>query len=146
MADSKEGTHEGSCFCGAVKVQVEGDPAMQGFCHCTDCRGWSAAPVNGFALWPADKVKVIQGEDKLSKYTKDGRSVRRSCTVCGGAVMTEHPGMGLLDVYASILSGYHFAPQAHVFYAERMIDMSDDLPTFRDLPAEVGGSGETIAA
>lgn len=139
-------THEGRCFCGTVKVVVEGPPAMQGFCHCADCRAWSAAPVNGFALWPADKVKVTAGEDSLSSYSKDGRTVRRSCTACGGAVMSEHPGMGMIDVYASILDGFKFAPQAHVFYGERMIDLSDALPKFRDLPADAGGSGEMAEA
>ncbi|WP_339950095.1 GFA family protein [uncultured Albimonas sp.] len=138
-------TYAGRCFCGAVTVEVEGEPLVQGFCHCGDCRGWSAAPVTAYSLWPAAKVRITAGEDRLTRFTRDGRTVRRSCAHCGGSVLSEQTGHGLIDVYASILSGFGFAPQAHVHYAERMIDMPDGLPKFRDMPAEAGGSGEMLA-
>ena len=47
MADS----HSGSCFCGAVGVEVTGAPEAMGYCHCGSCRSWSAGPVNAFTLW-----------------------------------------------------------------------------------------------
>ena len=31
-------THVGNCFCGAVELQVTGEPAAIGYCHCTSCR------------------------------------------------------------------------------------------------------------
>ncbi|WP_449369408.1 GFA family protein [Tropicimonas aquimaris] len=36
--------HKGQCFCGAVEVEVSGDPAGMGYCHCDSCRHWSAGP------------------------------------------------------------------------------------------------------
>ena len=44
-------THKGACFCGAVQIEVSGEPAGMGYCHCRSCRSWSAAPVNAFTLW-----------------------------------------------------------------------------------------------
>src|SRR5207249_6986507 len=41
-------TYKGSCFCGAVKFTVTGEPAAMGYCHCESCRSWSAGPVNAF--------------------------------------------------------------------------------------------------
>jgi len=31
-------THKGSCMCGAVSVEVEGDPQGMAVCHCKMCR------------------------------------------------------------------------------------------------------------
>ena len=44
-------TYKGHCFCGAVEFEVTGKPAMMGYCHCTDCAAWAAAPMNTFSLW-----------------------------------------------------------------------------------------------
>jgi hypothetical protein len=42
---------KGRCFCGAVEITVTGDPVGMGYCHCSSCRSWAAAPVNAFTLW-----------------------------------------------------------------------------------------------
>ena len=57
--------HKGSCFCGAVQFEVSGTPAAMGICHCESCRIWSAGPVNSFALWPRDVVKITAGADLI---------------------------------------------------------------------------------
>src|SRR5579863_6305525 len=31
-------THKGECFCGAVHVEVSGEPEAMGYCHCRSCR------------------------------------------------------------------------------------------------------------
>ena len=37
-------SHSGSCFCGAVKLEVTGSPEAMGYCHCRSCRSWSGGP------------------------------------------------------------------------------------------------------
>ena len=64
------GTHKGQCFCGAVEIEVSGEPAGMGYCHCESCRHWSAGPVNAFTLWDPDKVRVVKGEEHLLQYNK----------------------------------------------------------------------------
>jgi hypothetical protein len=44
-------THTGQCYCGAVEIEVRGDPLEMGYCHCENCRRYSAAPVSAFTLW-----------------------------------------------------------------------------------------------
>ncbi len=39
--------HVGSCFCGAVRLEVSGDPEAMGYCHCRSCRSWSGGPPLG---------------------------------------------------------------------------------------------------
>ena len=52
---------KGSCFCGAVEIQVSGAPEAMGYCHCESCRHWSAGPVNAFSLWKPESVTVTKG-------------------------------------------------------------------------------------
>jgi hypothetical protein len=140
MAD----THNGRCFCGAVEVEVTGAPEAMGYCHCSSCRSWSAGPVNAFTLWKPENVKVVKGEDMLARFMKTETSGRQFCTRCGGHVMTDHPPLGLVDVYAATIPTVAFAPMVHVNYAETVLPMKDGLPKFKDFPADFGGSGETV--
>jgi len=137
-------THVGKCFCGAVEIKVTGEPVAAGYCHCESCRSWSAAPVNAFSLWKNEAVTVVRGADNVGTYHKTERSYRKFCKACGGHLMTEHPQWGLIDVYAATIPTYRHAPQLHVNYSETVLRMKDGLPKMKDLPKEMGGTGETV--
>ena len=134
----------GQCACGAVEVSVQGAPVIMGYCHCRDCRDWSAAPINAFTIWPKDAVTVTKGADNLDTYERTDRSVRTWCKTCGGHVLTEHPHMGVIDVYAATIADYPFKPALHVHYQETVLHVKDGLPKMKDLPKDFGGSGETL--
>lgn len=142
MSDSR--IRAGRCFCGSVEVEASGEPAAMGYCHCESCRHWSAGPVNAFTLWPREAVRITRGEDRVGTFALTERSQRMWCRECGGHLMTAHPAMGLVDVYAAILPDLEFRPAVHVFYGETVLPIRDGLPKMRDLPAEVGGSGVTL--
>ena len=138
-------THNGTCFCGAVGVEVTGDPLGMGYCHCSSCRSWSAGPVNGFTLWSPDNVKVTKGTEHVREFHKSANSHRKWCNICGGHLMTEHPEWKLVDVYSATVPSVAFKPGVHVNYQETVLHMKDGLPKMRDFPKELGGSGETLA-
>lgn len=138
------GSHAGTCHCGAVAIEVAGEPLEMGYCHCRSCRTHSGAPFVAFALWPADAVTVTQGTELLGRFRKGGMSARRFCMRCGGTVMAELPDAGLTDVYPMLLPTLPFVPSVHLNYAEAILPMRDGLPKLRDFPAEAGGSGETV--
>ena len=136
--------HSGGCFCGAVTLEVTGAPEAMGYCHCQSCRSWSAAPVNAFTLWKPSAVRISAGAEHVATFQKSELSQRQYCRKCGGHLMTNHPPIGLVDVFAATLPTLAFAPAVHVNYAETVLPMRDGLPKLRDFPAELGGSGETI--
>lgn len=144
MAEEDGGKYTGSCFCGAVEVEAIGAPFAMGYCHCKDCRAWSAGPVNAFTLWSPDAVRITKGEEHLGSYTKNGDSHRKFCTKCGGNVISDHPGANFTDVYAAILPTLAFEPALHVNYESTVLRIPDGLPKLKDFPAEMGGSGETL--
>src|SRR3954453_23911226 len=110
--------YSGTCFCGAVEVEVAGSPEVMGYCHCRSCRWWSAAPVNAFTLWKPEAVRVTSGAEHVATFQKTERSQRRYCRECGGHLMTNHPLWGLVDVYAATIPTLPSVPAVHVNYAE----------------------------
>ena len=137
--------YSGECFCGAVRVEVSGERAVMAVCHCKLCRGWSAAPVTGAALWSPENFKVTQGEDHLSSYAKVEGHDRKWCTKCGGHVFVDHSTTyGKIDVYPSILKDFEYQPAFHVNYASSILPIKDGLPKFADFPEALGGSGEMM--
>ena len=138
-------THKGECFCGAVQIEVTGEPAGMGYCHCQSCRSWSGGPVNAFSLWNPDAVKVTAGGEHIGMYQKTPVSERQYCKKCGGHLMANHPPLGLIDVYAATIPTLKFTPGVHVNYAETVLPMRGGLPKFKDFPKDFGGSGEQIA-
>jgi hypothetical protein len=137
--------HVGKCFCGAVELEVTGSPEAMGYCHCRSCRSWSGGPVNAFTLWKPQAVRIASGVEHVATFQKTALSQRRYCAKCGGHLLTNHPTLGLVDVFAATIPSVPFVPGVHVNYAETVLPMRDGLPKLKDFPAELGGSGEAIA-
>lgn len=137
--------YKGRCFCGAVEITAGGGPMAMGYCHCDDCRKWSATPVTEFALWPPEAVTITKGEASVGSYCHAGTNHRKFCKRCGSNLMSHVPGANFTDVYPAVLTGFSFNPSLHVHYAQAVLRIPDGLPKLRDFPAEMGGSGETMA-
>lgn len=141
---SKNASHSGRCFCGAVEVSVSGDPMIMGYCHCKDCRDWSAAPINAFTIWQPQSVAVTKGADNLGTFNRTDRSSRKWCKTCGGHVLSDHSHGGFVDVYAATIPTLPFEPVMHVHYQETVLRVRDGLPKMKDLPKDFGGSGDIL--
>src|SRR5258706_5298197 len=137
-------TYKGSCFCGAVQIEVAGEPAGMGYCHCNSCRSWSASPVNAFTLWKPEAVRIVSGAENIGTFSKTAMSQRQYCTKCGGHLMTVHPLWGIVDVHSPTIPTLRFVPGVHVSYSETVLPTRDGLPKLKDFPAELGGSGIAV--
>ena len=138
-------TDKAGCACGAVQIEITGDPTVQAYCHCSSCRGWLGAPIHAASLWPTPSVKVTKGADKLGLYKRTENSHRQFCTACGAPVLVRHPSFGMTDVPAGSIQGFTYRPTLHVHYGEKVMAVRDGLPKFKDFPKEFGGSGDTLA-
>lgn len=137
-------SYTGECFCGAVKIAVSGEPEGMGYCHCRSCRSWSGGPVNAFTLWKPENVRITEGESHVATFNKTPGSTRTYCAACGGHLMTDHPGLGVVDVYSATIPDLDFTPGLHINYAETVLPMRDGLPKFADFPGAFGGSDQQV--
>ena len=138
-------THKGACFCGSVEIEAHGAPEPWVItAHCSSCR-WSWSVLNAFTLWKPDNVKVTKGAEFVARFMKTEKSGLEFCKKCGGHVMTDHPTMGLVDVYAATIPTQKFSPGVHVNYAETVLPMKDGLPKVNDFPAELACSARNRA-
>jgi hypothetical protein len=137
-------SYKGECFCGAVRLEASGAPEVMGYCHCSSCRSWSGGPVNAFTLWKPDAVRVTAGAEHIATFKKSELTHRQYCQKCGGHLMSKHPSLALVDVFAATLPTLTFTPGVHVNYAETVLPMRDGLPKLKDFPKEFGGSGEAV--
>lgn len=72
--------YAGGCHCGAVRFEVEADISTVAECNCSHCS------VKGFllAFTPADKFRLISGEDALTEYRFNKKHVAHQfCKTCG---------------------------------------------------------------
>jgi len=77
--------HKGSCHCGAVEFEVDGDLASGVQCDCSLCKRKNAIMFRG----PADKFRLIKGEDALSLYQWNTHVAKHYfCKHCG--IYTHH--------------------------------------------------------
>ena len=80
--------HEGSCHCGRVAFDVEGDIGDVIDCNCSLCRR------RGGLLWfvPREALVLKTPEGDLSTYTFNRHHIRHHfCAVCGCATFSDSP-------------------------------------------------------
>ena len=140
MAD----THRGGCYCGAVEIEMRGEPLEMGYCHYENCRRYSAAPISAFTLWKKESVSLIGGAEFLGRFKSSDISDGRYCTKCGSHISVDHPTLGLIDVRIGALRNFAFKPKVHLNYSETILPMKDGLLKLKDFPVEIGGSDETL--
>lgn len=130
--------HRGSCLCGKVAFQVEGDFEHFFLCHCQHCQKdtGSAHAANLFATQA--KLHWLRGEDLLTTYrVPDSRHVKSFCRECGAAMPNVQMEGKLLMVPAGALdTPVGLMPQAHLFVASRANwdQHLEQLPQFPKLP------------
>jgi len=78
--------YQGSCHCGKVRYQVEGELGEVTECNCSICRR------RGHLLWfvPRENLHLSTPESALSSYSFNKHRIKhRFCSTCGSATFGE---------------------------------------------------------
>ena len=129
----------GGCACGLLRYRAEGDPSMQGFCHCRSCQRTSGGGHVGWLCFPDANVAI---EGKTTGFTRSGGSSkaasRFACPTCLSVVYgTAEVMPGMVNLYAGSLDDpAQFKPTMAIFVSERppWDDVSRDLQCFDTVP------------
>ena len=130
-----------SCPCGAVVAKLQGEPALQFYCHCDDCQKISGGAYVPVALFPAEAVLSVEGRVETWTYKV---LPRQRCAVCGCGMLAEVPGVGQFGISGNRLPPSMLKPEFHIHcrYAQRPV--VDDLPHYASLPEMFGGDGRQV--
>ena len=124
--------HTGGCRCGKLTVEATAEPVSVGYCHCTDCRRATGAPISAFVGFRVEDVSV-SGETMRSY--ENGAVIRRFCGVCGSP--TAYVDQRLPDKVYIMLGAMHlpanFEPTLHAYVREQLpfVHMSDGLTRYQ---------------
>lgn len=120
----------GRCYCGTSRIVSRAEPQVVTYCHCSDCKRHSGAPVAAFAGFAREDV-TFEPDLKHSAGTRPGVA-RWFCGACGTPLAATYDylpdqiyiGLGLLD-HAEDL-----APQGHAHAANTLswLHIEDELP------------------
>jgi hypothetical protein len=121
--------HNGSCLCGAVRFEVDGELKAPDACHCSQCRKqsghyWASTDVARSAL-------TLHGADSLTWFFASERVRRGFCATCGSFLFWDpiHKdriaiAMGAFETPTGTRLG------SHIFVADKgdYYDIGDGLP------------------
>lgn len=126
-----------SCSCGTIELSLCGAPAARAYCHCDSCRDFYGLPLLAATAWPSTALRVSKGAQDLGEFKHPHKQLQRFfCQACGETLF----GSNRLDMrvirnslFARAAGGElpaALAPQFHLFYAQRELDVDDALPKY----------------
>ena len=119
----------GSCLCGAVKFEVEGELDPPDACHCTQCRKvsghyWASTDVLRTAL-------TIHGEFNVAWFRSSEKVQRGFCSTCGATLFWDPIQKDRIGVSMGAFDSPTSTRLArHIFVADKgdYYDITDGLP------------------
>ncbi|KAJ5162828.1 uncharacterized protein N7500_004658 [Penicillium coprophilum] len=74
----------GSCFCGKIRVEHNGQPITSAICHCLDCRKITGSLYSCNILVKTAELQISGSPKELSKTSDSGNSIKNYfCPDCG---------------------------------------------------------------
>lgn len=131
--------HSGSCLCGQVRFEIEGDFEHFFLCHCEYCRKdtGSAHAANLFSSTAS--LKWLSGQNNVTAFNLSStRHIRCFCSTCGSALPYQPANAALLVAPAGSLdSAVNIKPNAHIFMSSRAQwdEKLEMLPSFANFPS-----------
>lgn len=134
-------SHTGGCRCGAVRFEASDEPHHISYCHCTDCRRATGAPVSAFVGFAADNVRFTIGEPRLFE---NGAASRSFCATCGSPIAYADARLEnqIWFMLGAMDRPEDYVPTLHAYVCEqlRYVHMPDDLPRLVRSSVERSGS------
>ncbi len=135
------GVAQGSCLCGGVAFEVDGQPDGFRHCHCQRCRRARSAAHASNIFVDAERLRFVRGEDLLVWYPLPGANRFGSsfCGSCGSAM----PRKAADRPYAVIPAGSldtdpGLRPTAHIFVVSKApwFEITGELAQYPEYSAE----------
>ena len=152
--------YKGECPCGVVKFKLIGKPLFTQHCHCSKCRevmtlsniNTDKVAYSFTAAYMTPNLIFSKGQGQL-KIAARNTSDLFLCHYCNSLIygISQDPvkqaGIGINVQNVHFLNNklpLCFLPDKHIWYQDRIIDVNDHLPKYKDTPIEQFGTGELV--
>jgi hypothetical protein len=110
----------GSCLCGEVSFEMDGDFNQFFLCHCKRCKKGTGTAHGANLFSTKAKLKWLSGEDKVTNFTlPTTRHVKAFCSICGSALPSVQMRGRLVVVPAGSLDcDISIKPDAHIYVSD----------------------------
>jgi len=109
--------YSGGCLCGAVRFEIHGPIRNIVYCHCSQCRKAQGSAFASNGIVDSASFKLLQGEERLSKYESTPGQWKYFCKICGSPIMSIRPAVPdqVRVRLGTIESDIRERPSAHIF-------------------------------
>ena len=126
--------HRGSCLCGDVKYEIDGELGDFGYCHCKSCQKASGSAHAANCPVLRSDFRLLSGADSLREFESSPGKFRAFCSRCGSpmyAYLAANP-QTLRIRLGSLDTPFEKTPRAHTFVSERALwaPIGDAAPQF----------------
>ncbi len=127
--------YTGSCLCGKITFEIDGEFDHFYLCHCERCRKDTGTAHAANLFSTTASLKWLTGEQDVQTfdYRSEGH-IKSFCPTCGSALPNLQLEGTLLVVPAGCIdSDIHFKPQGHIYWSRRA-NWDNDLETVQKYP------------
>lgn len=130
----------GQCLCGDVKFKAEGDIAMMGNCHCTDCQQVSGSPFGTLVFMNESDVTIFGKVKSFDHKVESGNTLSKQfCPRCGSQMFGKNAARptSLALRAGSINEKEHIKPQFNVYTISKLecTILDESIPGFEKMPS-----------
>ncbi len=108
---------KGSCLCGAVKFEIEGQLSNASHCHCRLCQKAHGAAFASYAEANENDLEILTGAQLIKQYQSSPHTSRSFCGICGSNLFwKDSNNKGIIDVALACLdSGFDESVSRHIY-------------------------------
>jgi len=129
--------HTGSCLCGAVTFEVDGDLPAPDACHCSKCRKHSG---HFFASTDVPRASLrIGGESNVTWFQSSEKARRGFCAICGSSLFWDPIGRDWTGIAMGAFDGPTGTRLAvHIYTADKgdYYEIADGVQQFDQVPRQ----------
>jgi hypothetical protein len=139
---------KGSCLCGGVRYEIDGEIGPMAHCYCSMCRKQHGTSLATYVGVKASDFRWVKGEELVAAYQSSPGLQRGFCRTCGSNLPVPGTAEESLFIPAGTLDDDPgVRPAAHIFVASKApwVDINDDLPQFDEYPPGFGPDADHSA-
>lgn len=124
----------GSCLCGGIRYEYDGEITELSLCHCSMCRKAQGSACVAVSPVDARRFRLLAGRHLLKEYRAVPHKARVFCACCGSPIYSARDDLpdvlrlrlGTVETPFTCSNAYHI----HVASKADWETLADDLPRY----------------